>query len=136
MDAEQKKRLYRIVKPVVILLLAGIAYAIFVRLTGLAIPCMFRVVTGKHCPGCGISRMFLAMLRLDFTDAMRQNCLVFVLLPVFFVYAIWKSVTFVKYGNRPLNKVEQAGILILFVLMVAFWIMRNTERFAFLAPGA
>ena len=134
MEAEQKARLYRIVKPMAILLLVGIAYAIFVKVTGLAIPCMIRMITGKHCPGCGISRMCMALLHLDFKEAMQQNCLLFFLLPVLLVYGIWKAVTFVKYGDRPLNKVEQAGTLVLFVLMVAFWILRNTERFAFLAP--
>ena len=78
--------------------------------------------------------MCMALLHLDFKEAMQQNCLLFFLLPVLLVYGIWKAVTFVKYGDRPLNKVEQAGTLVLFVLMVAFWILRNTERFAFLAP--
>lgn len=135
MNAEQKKRFYQIVKPFMILVLVGIAYAIFIKVTGLAIPCMIRLVTGKHCPGCGLSRMCMALLRLDFREAMRQNCFLFFMLPVFLVYGIWKAITYVKYGNRPSGKVELVGTLLVFVLMVAFWIMRNTERFSFLAPG-
>ena len=56
----------------VALLLAGI-YA--------HIGCPIRYVTGIPCPGCGITRAVLALLRLDFTEAFHFHPLVF-LLPV------------------------------------------------------
>ena len=31
----------------------GCAYAAFYRITGIGIPCLFRLITGFKCPGCG-----------------------------------------------------------------------------------
>ncbi len=58
----------------------GLGYALLVMATGFSIPCFYRSVSGMLCPGCGVSRMFLAMLRLDFAEAFRQNAAIFLLL--------------------------------------------------------
>ena len=41
--------------------MAGLLYGIFVSYTGLAIPCLFRKVTGLLCPGCGVTGMCVAL---------------------------------------------------------------------------
>ncbi len=35
--------------------------------------CAFRIVTGHRCPGCGSTRAFLYMFRLEPLNAMRAN---------------------------------------------------------------
>ena len=44
---------------------AGLLYAFLILHTPFRIPCLFREVTGLQCPGCGTSRMVLALMRLD-----------------------------------------------------------------------
>ncbi len=129
-----KERLVQVLRPVGEVVLIGAAYFVFMKLTGLAIPCILYKITGKYCPGCGITRMILALLRFDFYTAIRQNCLLFFLLPCFLIYSLWKSVYYIKTGKRYSGRVEQVAILVAFVLVVAFWIMRNMPAFSFLAP--
>ena len=52
-----------------VLIVIGITYTVLIYMTGFGIPCMFNRFTGYLCPGCGTSRMALAMLRLDFSSA-------------------------------------------------------------------
>ena len=67
---------------VVGLLALGLCYAAFATATGLLIPCPFRAVTGLLCPGCGVSHLCLALLRLDFAAAWAANPGLFCALPV------------------------------------------------------
>ena len=39
----------------------GVLYAFLILHTPFRIPCLFREVTGLQCPGCGTSRMALAL---------------------------------------------------------------------------
>ena len=136
MREEQKKRLMQIVKPLAEILLLGIAYIIFVKVTDWMLPCPIKLVTGKYCPGCGISRMLLAMLRLDFTTAYHANRLLFFLLPIILVYGGFKAVHYIKTGRDGMGIAEQLAVLVVCIITIAFWVMRNMEAFAFLAPMA
>ena len=60
--------------------MAGLLYGIFVSYTGLAIPCLFRKVTGLLCPGCGVTGMCVALLHLDWRGAFSCHPVLFVLL--------------------------------------------------------
>ena len=72
-DEAVRARLFSVFKKGGILLGVGFAYLIFVSLTGLGIPCPFHAVTGLHCPGCGVTRMCVALARLDFAAAWDAN---------------------------------------------------------------
>ena len=76
------KRLNKCILISAVTLCVGCAYALFCRLTGLGIPCLFHLATGLNCPGCGVSRMLLSLLRLDFPAAFHYNAVLFCLLPV------------------------------------------------------
>ena len=67
-----------------IVLAAGLGYLIFVRLTGLYIPCLVRTLSGGHlsCPGCGVSHMCESLSRFQFAEAFHANPVIFCLLPV------------------------------------------------------
>lgn len=54
------------------------AYCVIAIITG--IPCLIKGLTGVSCPGCGMTRSFLALLRLDFSGAWYYHPLVFYLL--------------------------------------------------------
>ena len=82
MDQIQISRRNAIIKRDAVLLGIGILYYIFIRITGLAVPCIFRKITGFLCPGCGITRAILAAVRLDFAKAFAYNQFTFIVLPV------------------------------------------------------
>ena len=75
--------------------LAATALSALLRLAGYdltaALPhttlCLFKAVTGLPCPGCGMTRAFLALGRLDLAGACAQNPLVFPLAALTALYA-------------------------------------------------
>jgi len=115
---------------------ALIAYYIFTQLTHIGIPCVFRVITGKYCPGCGVSRMCVSLIKGDFYGAFRYNMLVLLFLPFMLIFGIRRVIGYVLNGESRTNKVEAVFVTAAAVLTVAFWIMRNTEAFSYLAPIA
>lgn len=131
MKTEEKKRLYKILLNAAVILGIGIGYVLFVNLTGLGIPCVFNLVTGLKCPGCGISRMFLALFRLDFIAAAKYNLLVFILLPFFIVLLFYKSWQYVKNGKTEMGIAEKVFYSVAFVLCIIFFVLRNTTGILF-----
>lgn len=131
---EVKKRLRGSLIKAGLVLLLGIAYVVLNRLTGWGIPCVFYMTNGSLCPGCGISRMFLALLELDFVRALKCNALVMVLLPFGIVFGLRRWILYVRSGNTELDKAETWMVMIAFGLTIAFWILRNLPEFECFRP--
>ncbi|MEG1858689.1 MAG: DUF2752 domain-containing protein [Pseudoflavonifractor sp.] len=105
-----KQRLLRVFAWAGLLVTAGLAYALFVRSTGWSIPCPFHLVTGLLCPGCGVTRMCLALLRLDFAGAWAANpglMLLLVPMSALFGSMVWR---WVKTGQSRPTRVQSACI--------------------------
>lgn len=132
MSIEQKKRMRELIIKYATVLAVGMGYWLFVKLTGWGIPCISRLITNKYCPGCGISRMFMALMRLDIVAAARYNLLVLCLLPFFLVLLVYKSVLYIKDGGSKMGKPEMVFYVIAFILAIAFAILRNTSLIPFL----
>ena len=131
---EKKNRLIKIIKSIVQILLLGGLYYIFITITGLKIPCIFNVLTGKYCPGCGVTRMCLALVKLDIESAMRNNLLVFSLLVPGMIYGIVKSIVYIKNGHVQQSMFEKICLILIFFLTIVFTIVRNTSYGVFLQP--
>ena len=99
-----KERLRQTVKKYVVGLTVGALYAVWVLCTGIGIPCLFRTITGWQCPACGISRMLLSLLRLDFRAAYAYNPFLFVTAPLLLGCLIGSDVHYIKTGNSSLGK--------------------------------
>jgi len=99
--------------------------------TGFFPACPFRALTGFTCPGCGSTRGLHRLLHGDVVGAFEFNPLMVVALP-FLLYAL------VRYTNaavrgRPLKRhqLNTKYIWVLLVVIVSFWIFRNTPFYPF-----
>lgn len=111
-----------------LLVLWGRAALFFLRHYPVLPPCLFHQLTGWHCPGCGSTRAFLALMEGDPVRAFRNNVLLAASLPVLGWWAIQ------RLRGRPLPRPgwwlpAWAGTVI-----AAYWVLRNLPAFAWLAP--
>ncbi len=134
LNTEQQERLNKTLKGFLILFLVCFLYFIFVKIVGFGIPCIFHTVTGLHCPGCGISRMFIALFKLDFKAAFQYNALIFALSPIALFFIVRHYVLYILYGKRKSEKFETVLLIIALILLIIFGILRNLPTFSFLAP--
>lgn len=103
----------------------GIGYSRFILWTNIAIPCQFTKYSGLQCPGCGVTRMCLALLRLDFTAAFGYNPVIFCLLPVFGILFGRMSVSYVEKGKWEEEKLDKLLIMGIILLLVIWTFWRN-----------
>lgn len=87
--------------------------------------CPIRKITGVICPGCGMTRAWLAFFKLDICNAFRYHPM-FWALPIFIFFAL--------YDFRPFNKdliniLIIAGMLIGMILCYAVRLYLHTELY-------
>ncbi len=104
---------------------AGCAYAVFVKYTGLAIPCMIHLITGLKCPGCGVTRMCLSIMQLDFKNAYHSNQMLFVLLPVLSYLFGSYVLSYIRTGRWVMSKAQTLLTYICIGLLLLFTVYRN-----------
>lgn len=92
------------------------------------IPCIIHKITGFYCPGCGITRMFFALLHLDIYQAFRYNPWVFILLIGYIIYKIVELIRGYKF------KENKKVIVSLLIITILFGVLRNFSLFSFLMP--
>lgn len=115
----------KVLRAGIILLCAGLFYAFFLLRSGVGIPCLFYRLTGFKCPGCGVSRMCLALLRGDFGEAFRQNRAVLMLLPAGVYLAVSWCIGYIRSGSRLLCGASKWVAWGMVVVLVAFGVARN-----------
>ena len=115
----------RAFKNIIIFLTIGLGFLL------LDIGCPIHKLTGLHCPGCGITRMFVSIVKLEFYQAFRYNPLIFIYLILFIIYLIYKIIN--KKNNKTVvipNKI----IYSLIVITIIFGVLRNIQPFYYLQP--
>lgn len=122
-----KKNLKELILAVVILLIILIC-----SLCGHGVPCVFEKFTGLLCPGCGITRMFLALLSFDFVTAFYSNQLVFILLCLGIMYYTYAFICFLLKKECP--KISNKIIWLLVIIVILYGILRNIPGFEYLRP--
>ena len=73
----------------------GLVYTLWIKLTGLSLPCLYYAITGFYCPGCGSSRMFIRLFNLQVREAFFSNPVVFILL------ILWNLIAIGCFFNKP-----------------------------------
>ena len=103
----------------------GLPYGAFIRATGWAVPCLFHAVTGLKCPGCGVTRMCLALLRGDWGAAWAANPVLLILLPVLGLLAVHMALRYVREGRLTGPRWENALCWVLVALLIVWGVVRN-----------
>lgn len=129
-----KKRLKKILIAAILLIAACLLYYFINKYTGFAIPCVFHLVTGLSCPGCGISRMFISLLEFDFIGAIKYNAAVFFAMPFMLFLFAEIIVKYIKKGTFILSGRQNIFIYSLIAYFIIFAVIRNIPYFSFLAP--
>ena len=122
-----KQRAFKVIRNALIILVIGALYAVFVKLTGLSIPCIIRKLTGFMCPGCGTTGMCLALLRLDFKAAFEYNEAVFCMLP-FLAFVIGRLIyLYIRYDRRQ-DKATNIMCYVMIGILVIWGVLRNIVK--------
>jgi hypothetical protein len=98
--------------------------------------CVFYWATGLHCPGCGTARCLHSLLHGDLAQAASYNVLTLLALPWLLAVGL-HFVLGAALGWKPSRRLLPAwAIWLLFVVVVAFWVLRNVNvaPFNWLAP--
>jgi hypothetical protein len=98
--------------------------------------CLFHLITGWHCPGCGGLRAVHAGLRGNLVEAIRLNPLLVLLSPVL-GYAVLSDLKLIACGHGlPRVAWRPLWCWVLLGLVLAFWVARNVPAYplTLLAP--
>lgn len=99
--------------------------------------CMFHAATGGWCPGCGGTRALYHLARGELAEAVGQNALVVLVAVPFVVCILGKQLRFALTGIwKPLKQSPERTVLIVGIIVVTFWILRNVPiyPFSWMAP--
>lgn len=129
-----RKRIFKVVKPTAIVLAIGFTYIIIHKLTGFALFCPYYQILHIYCPGCGVSRMLLHLMKLEFYEAFSSNCLLFCLLPIFTIAAARHVYLYIRYGKKGFSKLENVLCWIIVGLLLVFAVVRNIFPIDILIP--
>lgn len=125
MPPSSKLRLYRLLRGILIFAALGVGYALFCFHFGYGVPCLFNLITGLKCPGCGVTRMCLCLLRLDIGGAWEANPALLVLLPFGLLLGLRLAVRYVKSGGCRLTRPENIGVCSACAVLLIFGVVRN-----------
>ncbi len=115
---------------IICIIIFGVMAILYLRF-GIAIPCIIKTVTGLWCPGCGITRLCLALADGKIYQAFRYNPIIFVDVPLILITFIIKKIFKNKEEAKKLNNIIY---IFLIIITIIFGVLRNTPYFSFLAP--
>ena len=106
--------------------LLGFCYFLFIKLTGISIPCPVNLISGGKlkCPGCGITRMCLNILKGDFRNAFYANPCLFILLPVWIILILIRII-FQPECLEKNGRLYKFTVISSLIILLIFGILRN-----------
>lgn len=120
-----KERRNKVLRTFAVLAVAGVLYGLITGWLGFGIPCPVHYFTGFKCPGCGVSRMFISLMKLDFKSAFEANRLLLVTLPVIASLLFVYFFRYIKTGSRKISKAENIIYIVLIITFLIFGVVRN-----------
>ena len=119
-------------KKIILLVFIFIIYFILVFKFNIYIPCLFHKITNLYCPGCGVTRMIISLLKGNLYQAFRYNMLIFILTPFLMFFIFDHIISRKKQRDALYEKIPNSIWYILIIVLVIFGIIRNI--FPFFAP--
>lgn len=101
------------------------AVLLFLSACGFGIPCVFHLITGWQCPGCGATRMLLSLLRRDWKGAFHYNPALMVLLPMLALWAVPLLRQYLLEGTWHTSKKQNRMLWGMTTAFLLFGILRN-----------
>ena len=83
------------------------------------------MITGLSCPGCGITRMCISLMRGDIIDAMRYNVMLFFISPILLYILGSYLFRYVKTGEWFMPRWQTIVTYTMSVLLIVFGFVRN-----------
>lgn len=124
-NSESKERLCKLLTRCAIVLLVGLLYYLIICVTGKRIPCLYYTFTGFYCPGCGITRMAVSLLQLDFQKAFYYHPVLLCSLPFLGSCFGYQALRYVKTGETKLLWWQNVIICLVIVALILFCVYRN-----------
>lgn len=118
--------------------LAGAAYLYVHDPHSHPLSCIYLMLTGFYCPGCGAGRASYALLHGRFAEAFCYNPLMVILLPLLLLYIGARTLDWVITGEDHVDyKISIRFLVAVLVLALIYGVLRNIPVFPFtlLAPG-
>lgn len=115
-----------VAKKYAVLVGAGLLYFGIVIGTGWSLPCPIRAATGFLCPGCGVTALFLSLLRGDFSGAWAANPALFLTGPLLLSLLAADEYAYIRTGRGKEWPPWLGGILL--AVFTLFTIGRNLLR--------
>lgn len=108
---------------IVLILLFG--YYLFVKNTGLGIPCPIQYFFHLKCPGCGVTHMLLSLLQGKPSLAYHYHPVLLLASP-FLLYLIVRMLYGYLWNRKIVWRTwENVTIIILIIILIIFTIYRN-----------
>lgn len=131
MPALRRRRLYAglIVAAAVCVVLAAVwIYRVDPEGSVYSPKCVFYMLTGLKCPGCGSQRAIHALLHLRIGEAFRYNALLVLSIPFLLLLCFsWATRRRFPVMHARLN--GQAVIWTVLAVIITWWIIRNIFQF-------
>ena len=124
-NIRSKKRgfLFHLMGRITPFFILGVVYFIWLKMTEIYIPCLFRQITCCKCPGCGITAMCVNIGTFNFFDAFCANPFIFITLP-FIVFEIVYC-EFLNFKKRKMPRWNNLLLVFYGIGLIAFGIIRN-----------
>ena len=122
------KKKNKFIVGILVLLLVSLYYFFNPTVSNFFPKCPFYIMTGLFCPGCGSQRAIHDMMHLNIFEAINHNALMFFTFTFgigLYLYSKKKFSDLIYHPKSP---------LIIFGIIFLFGVLRNLDRFHFLAP--
>ena len=114
-----KKLLFSLIGVFCVLVIYLLLYLYFPKYT---LRCAFHSLTGLNCPGCGISRMLVSFVNLDFANGIKYNIFLGSTFPLLLGIIAYYCYSYVS--KKKIKWIEVIAFIYV-VLLIIWGIVRN-----------